>query len=1320
MSGGRIRVIGRAGAGRVRGPVLVLSIALIVGVVPEAAGALAAPRPAAGSRAARHVVRADRPLTAGFTAGDVVVYRVGDGSTGLGSAAAPVFLDDYGTSGGATPVSSVALPVATSGSSKSLVASGSSNSEGLLTLSADGRYLIATGYDAATGTAKVGSTAAATVPRTVARVAANGAVDTTTALTDFADGNNARGATSSDGTKIWVSGADSASGVRYTTLGSSTSTPLLAAPVNNARAVTIFDGQLYLSADPTKDGPGNANGNLTIATVGTGEPTTGGLTPVDLPFSPALPATNEPYQFAFLTLGTGTMPDTLYTADNQTGKGTTGLVEKYSLVGGSWVARGTVGVPNVAGVVANDAAGVVTIYATSSGTSGTSGALYKITDSSGADGTLSGTASQIATAPANEAFRGVAFAPGTVIGSGGPPPPVLPTITPSDTVLAASLGDPTNQPLGITVADTNFPSGPFTVTATSGNPTVAPQAGIGVTGTGTTRVLTLTPAAVGDATITLTVKAPDGQTASTTITYGVSANDGDASDRYYAGAGNGSGEVDVGGGYMIVVDDESNVLRLYQEGTSGLPVRTFDFTGMLPVGVTEADFEAATRAGNTLYVIGSMSNSDPAGKPEPARDIIFAATISGSGASTTLSYIGSYTHIREDVTAWDQANGNPLGLAASGASGVGSKQADGLNLEGMEFASGSTTTAYLAFRAPLEPTTNRTSALLVPVTNFSSLATSGNPGMAAATFGTAIEMNVGGLGIRDIRKNADNQYLIIGGTPDGSNSSFALYAWDGNPADPPILTNTPLPGIEDGAWEGIVAVPDPLVSGSKAELEEDNGDTVWYADGLSSKTTLAPDLQKDLGRTFTIVLPANAASSPALAPEGVITNGAGAPYGPVALTATGACTAGVPCSWSASPVLPPGLTLTASDNGQDATIAGTPSAVATAISTVTVAQAGTPQASVGLTISDVENLTAGVGAFPTGMVADTVDSRVYVAASQFNQVDSIDASANPIVSTPAALAPLNGLLSFPVGLAFDPSSRTLFVSDFASTSAAQLVAPAGAQTAKADPLTGCSQQQGIAEDSGGGDAWVGCAGGGSSGRVAVMTTTGGFLRSFTLAAGVSSPSGIAPTGTAGHVAVADAASGRLYTVNATTPLASVALPSGSAPANVAHATVGGSGYDYVADPGAGEFSVVDETNDLAPALRANVALPARANPAQPYGIATNGSSVLVVSDANNASAYVYTLSATAPYATLLYTLALPANAVPDGVADMTVAGTNLAFVGNESGNSVTVIDPPLPTPRAKPPKPIRLGVIGRLIARLLPHSPRTGVRQGHALYPGLK
>ena len=701
--------------------------------------------------------------SAGFSAGDVVVYRVGTGSGSLSSAATPVFLDEYEPSG--KFVESVALPTTASGSNKPLLASGSAASEGLLTLSADGNYLLASGYDTSPGTAKVAETKSSSVPRTISRVNAAGEVNTTTALTDAANENNVRSATSSDGTNIWVGGA--AGGVRYTTLGSSTSTSLNEAD-KNVREVSIVGGQLYTSADPTKAGA------LTLATVGSGLPITAGQTISNLTFSPA---PKQPYAYSFLTLGLGSAPDTLYVADNEAG-----AVVKYGLSEGKWSKEGSVAVASVTGLTANDSSGTVSIFATSSGAEGKAGTLYAITDTSGVGGTLSGSASTIATAPANEAFRGVAFAPGTTIGSGGPPPPPSPTITPAEGALPAALGDPTNPTLGLTVADPLYEASELTVKASASNTTVA--AAVSVSGSGASRTLTVTPGAVGDSTITLTVEAPNSATATTTVAYGVSANQGDASDRYYAGAGNGSTAIDVGDGYMIVADDEGNVLRLHHERVSGPPVKTFDFTKLLPVGTSEIDIESSARAGNTLYWMGSLSNKK-SGKPAPEHDVVFAATISGSGAGTELTYLGSYTHLREDLIAWDETNGNVLGFAASTASGVPSNEAGGFNAEGLEFAAGSTSTAYIAFRAPLEPVSGRSDALLVPVTNFSSLVTNGNPGSTKATFGTALQWSLGGLGLREIRKNAKDEYLAIAGTSDDSNSSFSVYAWDGNPAHQP-------------------------------------------------------------------------------------------------------------------------------------------------------------------------------------------------------------------------------------------------------------------------------------------------------------------------------------------------------------------------------------------------------------------------------------------------------------------------------------------------------------------------------------------------------
>ena len=796
---------------------------------------------------------APQALATSFTAGDVVVERNGNGGVeSLTSSAMPVYLNEF-TPGGAL-AATLALPTATSGSNKPLVDSGSSTSDGQLTLSANSECLLTVGYDAPLGLEKVTESNDKTYPRTVGIINGKGEINTTTALTNFANENNARSAASPDCTKIWVggNGTKSSGGIVYVAKpGESTGTQLTEADTN-VRQVEVVNGQLYASQDPTK-APG-----VSIATWGTGLPTTKGQTVASLPFETA---PEEPFGYSLLTLGSGATPDTLYVADNKRS-----AVVKYGLTGGKWVEHGSVEIPaELTGLTANDVSGAVTIYATSSGSAGKTGTLYRISDVSGQNGTLGGIPVEIAKAPVNEAFRGVAFAPGTTIGSGGTPPPE-PIITAAETALPAALGDPTNRTMPITVEDSGYSPSELTVTAESSKESVVPVSGISISGTGRERTLTVTPTGVGLSKLTLTVEAPDGVFESTQISYGVSENQGDPSDRYYSGAGDAGTSVDVGGGYMIVAGDGSNVLNLYSERTSGPPVKSFNFNGDLPYGASELNIHSSARSGNTIYWFGSLDNTN-SGEVLPAHDTIFAATITGSGASTELTYLGSYTNLKQDLVEWDNANGAPLGLAASSAPGVAGETASGFKLQGVEFAPGSSTEAYLTFRAPLEPPgegpTDRNLALAIPVTNLPSLVNNGNPGTTRATFGTPLEWNLGGLSIRQIRKNAAGEYLILASTPNSSDTIYQLYGWDGETEDEPVLLNSSVPLVAEGVWDAITSTPEPIANGDGVELLQDNSKSVWYGAGTKdAEKGLTVGLQKDLGRLLPVEIPAPGTPNP--------------------------------------------------------------------------------------------------------------------------------------------------------------------------------------------------------------------------------------------------------------------------------------------------------------------------------------------------------------------------------------------------------------------------------------------------------------------------
>jgi hypothetical protein len=327
-----------------------------------------------------------------FTQGNLVIYRVGDGVTALANTGNPVFLDEYAPTG--TLVQSIALPTTISGSNYQLVASGTASSEGLLTLSVDGQYLILTGYGANIPYASsLPATTSAIVSRIIGVVNSNANINTTTALTDFASGSNPRAGCSTDGTDLWVCGG--AGGARYTTISSTTSTQL-STTVSNLRGINIFDNQLYTTS---------GSGSYRLATIGTGLPTTSGQTITNLP---GFPTTGSPYGFFFADLSPSVPgPEVVYVADDG------GNLQKYSLVSGSWIANGAIAVSSIRGLTGSVSGAIVTLYGTSSTTTSPyTSSFISLSDASGYNATITGTVTILATfSSSSKVFRGIAFAP---------------------------------------------------------------------------------------------------------------------------------------------------------------------------------------------------------------------------------------------------------------------------------------------------------------------------------------------------------------------------------------------------------------------------------------------------------------------------------------------------------------------------------------------------------------------------------------------------------------------------------------------------------------------------------------------------------------------------------------------------------------------------------------------------------------------------------------------------------------------------------------------------------------------------------------------
>lgn len=345
-----------------------------------------------------------------LTIGNVVLVRVGDGTAALTANAAPIFLDEYTTTG--LLVQSIPLPTSTSGSNRAITVRGSATSEGYLNVSTNGLYLLLTGYDATVGTPTLltEGSPAATTNRVIARIDLGATVDTSTALTDAYDGanngtmnttqGNIRAAVSDDGQRFWTSGTGSgpSSGMRFiANLGDTTSLALNAGNPTNCRIAGIYDSQLYTtSASTVYLGP---------CTVGTGLPTSPGQTITLLPGFPTTGGTaaSSAYDFFFAD------PDTVYVADDNSIGSSVGGISKWTFSGTAWsrqyrlLLAPDTGCRGLTGFVRN---GVTTLWATVNTTPAGSAQTQFVTVTD--TGPLS-VVTSLATSPTNTAFRGVRY-----------------------------------------------------------------------------------------------------------------------------------------------------------------------------------------------------------------------------------------------------------------------------------------------------------------------------------------------------------------------------------------------------------------------------------------------------------------------------------------------------------------------------------------------------------------------------------------------------------------------------------------------------------------------------------------------------------------------------------------------------------------------------------------------------------------------------------------------------------------------------------------------------------------------------------------------
>lgn len=336
-----------------------------------------------------------------FTKGNLVVYKIGNGTDTLSSAGFLVNVDEFTPSG--TFVQSHPLPTVIAGNNKRMVAPGNATTEGQITLSTDKKFLLVTGYDTFPDPKRLSlsTSTASNVNRVVGIFGADGVIDATTALPHTYSGSNFRGAASTNGSDIWLAGTSSSSssaGVRYTSRGSDSS-KRLSSTVTNIRAVNIFNGQLYCTT-----GSGAFKG---ISTVGIGLPVDSPQVITILPGFPNTSAsTADPYAFSINSSG-----NVAYIADGRS-KANGGGVQKWSFDGTNWslvYTLDSVLTTGLRNLVVDWSGNNAVIYAVSADAivkNLPGNKIVKVTDTDSA-----AAFTVLAIAEANTVFRGIAFAP---------------------------------------------------------------------------------------------------------------------------------------------------------------------------------------------------------------------------------------------------------------------------------------------------------------------------------------------------------------------------------------------------------------------------------------------------------------------------------------------------------------------------------------------------------------------------------------------------------------------------------------------------------------------------------------------------------------------------------------------------------------------------------------------------------------------------------------------------------------------------------------------------------------------------------------------
>lgn len=243
----------------------------------------------------------------------------------------------------------------------------------------------------------------------------------------------------------------------------------------------------------------------------------------------------------------------------------------------------------------------------------------------------------------------------------------------------------------------------------------------------------------------------------------------------YQGMCDASAGVAIDAHLFAVADDEDSRIRVYRNDQEGPPIQIINLNRFLELDPfhPETDLEGAAAIGDCIYWIGSHGRNQD-GKDRPGRQRLFGTTLKVSPQKVELNPVGKpYKNLLRDLIR--EPRFKSLNFAA--ASRLAPKLRGGLNIEGL--AATSQGHLLIGFRNPL----HQRKALVVPLLNPREVL-NGTP----SRFGDIIELDLDGLGIRDMVFTGE-EYLIIGGSFDSRGHS-RLFRWAGDSTPPePIDVN---------------------------------------------------------------------------------------------------------------------------------------------------------------------------------------------------------------------------------------------------------------------------------------------------------------------------------------------------------------------------------------------------------------------------------------------------------------------------------------------------------------------------------------------------